>query len=66
MKNFDHRSILVDSGGIVQCTWNTIVVFLYMLAAVTLLNISLLLCFFCTKISGLLSRICGGGPTHAV
>ena len=47
-----------------QCTWNTIVVFLYMLAAVILLNICLLLGFFCTKISELLSRVCG--PTHAV
>ena len=32
MGNFDYRSILVDGGSIVQCTWNRIVVFLYMLA----------------------------------
>ena len=39
-----------------RCKWNTIVVFIYMLVAVILLNICLLLCFFCTKISELLSR----------
>ena len=47
-----------------QCTWNTIVVLLYMLAAVILLNICLLLGFFYAKISELLSRV--RGPTHAV
>ena len=47
-----------------QCTWNTIVVFLYMLAVLILLNICLLLCFFCAKISELLSGICG--LTHVV
>ena len=52
-----------------QCTWDTILVFLYMLAAVLLFNIFLLSCIFRKRLSELLSRLCGLDmevPTHMV
>ena len=42
-----------------QCTWNLILVFLYMLATLILLNVLLLSCVFRKRLSALLSRLCG-------
>ena len=42
-----------------QCTWNSILVFLYMLATLVLINILCLSCVFRKRLSALLSRLCG-------
>ena len=42
-----------------QCTWNLILVFLYMLATLILFNVLLLSCVFRKRLSALLSRLCG-------
>ena len=42
-----------------QCTWNLILVFLYMLATLILLNVLFLSCVFRKRLSALLSRLCG-------
>ena len=41
-----------------RCTWNSIVVFLYMLAILLLFNVLLLSCVFRKRISALLCRLC--------
>ena len=42
-----------------QCTWNLILVFLYMLATILLFNVFILSCVFRKRLSALLSRLCG-------
>ena len=52
-----------------QCTWNSILVFLYMLAILLLFNILCLSCLFRNRLSALLSRLCGLDtvvPMHTV
>ena len=53
----------------VQCNWNSILGFLYMLAALILFNILILSCVFRKRLSVLLSRLCGLDtevPMHSV
>ena len=42
-----------------QCTWNLVLLFLYMLTTLILVNVLILSCVFRKRLSALLSRLCG-------